>query len=261
MAQPARAVPSTHEVEESGSVVAFCETIHTPECCTGRIGEKTSIMQRLCFGGSFNPIHHGHLLCARAAAEAAGFERIVLIPNSMSPLKLGANEVAAPEHRLAMCRLAVEGDDSFAEEVRLRPQAAALLPGGPADGRPVTYQDLHGMARFARVRLQQQGVSSGLPVCVVGKKSPDMVALLPKWHEPDALLKEVDFVVMARPGHPIPRSALPPAVQQLSDNLVGVKQIEISSTEVRSRVMAGKSIRYLVPPAVGDYIARHGLYR
>jgi len=195
-------------------------------------------MRRLCFGGSFNPIHHGHLLCARAAAEAAGFERIVLIPNSMSPLKLGANEVAAPEHRLAMCRLAVKGDDGFEVE------DLELSRPGPSYTIDTARQ------------LRRQGWDR-----VHWLIGADMVALLPKWHEPDALLKEVDFVVMARPGHPIPRSALPPAVQQLSDNLVRVKQIEISSTEVRSRVMAGKSIRYLVPPAVGDYIARHGLYR
>ena len=66
---------------------------------------------------------------------------------------------------------------------------------------------------------------------------------------------------MARPGHDIPWPQLPPPVQQLGDKTVPVPQIEISSTQVRSRATAAQSIRYLVPPAVADYIARQSLYR
>src|SRR5215204_3176269 len=73
-------------------------------------------MRRLCFGGSFNPIHHGHLICARAAAEAAGFERVVLIPSALPPHKLDDTELASSTDRLAMCRLAVEGDPWFEVE-------------------------------------------------------------------------------------------------------------------------------------------------
>src|SRR6476619_4986285 len=64
-------------------------------------------MPSLYFGGSFNPIHHGHLRCAQAVAEQEGYDRVVLIPNSRSPHKPDNPDLAAPQHRLAMCRLAI----------------------------------------------------------------------------------------------------------------------------------------------------------
>src|SRR4051812_6739869 len=64
-------------------------------------------MPSLYFGGSFNPIHHGHLRCAEAVANTAGYDRVVLIPNSRSPHKPDNPELASAEDRLAMCRLAV----------------------------------------------------------------------------------------------------------------------------------------------------------
>ena len=64
-------------------------------------------MRRLCFGGSFNPIHHGHLIGARAVAEAAGFDRVVLFPSAFPPHKLGASHLASAEHRLAMLQRVV----------------------------------------------------------------------------------------------------------------------------------------------------------
>src|SRR5678815_1912728 len=70
-------------------------------------------MRKLCFGGSFNPIHHAHLICARAVAEARRFDRVVLVPSALPPHKLRADQLAPPEHRLAMCRLAAEGDRLF----------------------------------------------------------------------------------------------------------------------------------------------------
>ena len=90
-------------------------------------------MRRLCFGGSFNPIHDGHLIGARAVAEAAGFDRIVLIPSALPPHKLGTNRTAPAEHRLAMCLLAVEGDPMFEvddlELTRKGPVTPSIPPG------------------------------------------------------------------------------------------------------------------------------------
>ena len=65
-------------------------------------------MRRLCFGGSFNPIHHGHLICARAAAERLGFEQVVLVPSAQPPHKPQSPDLASPRHRLTMCQLAAE---------------------------------------------------------------------------------------------------------------------------------------------------------
>src|SRR4051794_41843901 len=70
-------------------------------------------MRTLCFGGSFNPVHHGHLICARAVAEARGFGRVLLIPSALPPHKLSKTDLAPAEDRLQMCRRAVEGEGVF----------------------------------------------------------------------------------------------------------------------------------------------------
>src|SRR5687767_13162667 len=70
-------------------------------------------MRTLCFGGSFNPVHHAHLVCARAVAEARGFERVFLIPSALPPHKLGQTDLALPSQRFEMCRLAIAGDALF----------------------------------------------------------------------------------------------------------------------------------------------------
>jgi nicotinate-nucleotide adenylyltransferase len=195
-------------------------------------------MRRLCFGGTFNPIHHGHLLCARAVAEAAGFERVVLIPSALPPHKLSATHLATSEQRLAMCRLAVGGDILFDVD------PIELTRNGPS----------YTLDTARELRRRGWGKISWL----IGA---DTVPLLPEWHEPDSLLDEVSFVVMARPGYELDWSALPPKLQGLQSAVVEAPRIEISASEIRRRVAAGRSIRYLTPPPVEEYIARHGLYR
>ena len=194
-------------------------------------------MRRLCFGGSFNPIHHGHLICARAVAEAAGFDRVVLIPSALPPHKLGAAGMAPAEHRLAMCLLAVEGDDAF--EVN----DLELTRTGPSYTIDTARQLRR--ARWSEVHW------------LIGA---DTVPLLPKWHEPDKLLEEVGFVVMARPGYDLDWPALPDRLRPLREKVVQAPRVEISSSDLRRRVAAGRSIRYLTPPAVADYLLRHRLY-
>ena len=194
-------------------------------------------MRRICFGGSFNPVHHGHLICARAVAEAAGFDRVVLIPNALSPLKL-TNETASPVHRLAMCRLAVQGDETFeVDDVELARGGSSYTIDTAREICRRGWEEVHWLV------------------------GADMVNLLPKWHEPDALLREVAFVLMARPGHPIDWAGLPPNVQHLRDRVIEAPLIQISATEIRRRVSSGLPIDYLTPPAVCDYIAANGLYR
>ena len=193
---------------------------------------------RLCFGGSFNPIHHGHLICARAVAEAAGFERVVLIPNAASPLKLQESELASPEHRLAMCRLAVDGDPSFeVDDMELSRTGPSYTIETVRELRGRGWPEVHWLI------------------------GADMVNLLPKWHDFDALLAETAFVVMARPGYDFAWPTLPQQIQHLRQRVVQAPLIDISATQIRRRNAAGLSIRYLTPAAVVDYIARGGLYR
>ncbi len=139
-----------------------------------------SSLKKLCFGGSFNPPHHGHLICARAVAEAAGFHRVVLIPSARPPHKSG-DAIASAADRLAMCRAAIADDPLFeVNDLELS-----------RDGPSYTVDTARG--------LLASGWSD-----VSWLIGGDSVANLPTWHEADALLNLIQFVVMARPGWALP---------------------------------------------------------
>jgi nicotinate-nucleotide adenylyltransferase len=196
-------------------------------------------MRKLCFGGSFNPVHHGHLLCARAVAEAAGFERVVLIPSARPPHKPGDYALAPAEDRLEMCRL-----------------AAALQPE---------------LFEVSDVEVRRGGASYTIETVRALKQSgwgevhwligADMLMDLPNWREPEALLREVQFVMMARPGWMMDWTRLPAAYRGLEQAVVAAPLIDISATEVRARVKCGESIHFLTPSTVVEFAVRRGLYR
>lgn len=194
-------------------------------------------MNALCVGGSFNPIHNAHLTCAAAVIDKKGFEKAVLIPSAQPPHKVG-HELASPADRLAMCRAAVAGDVRFAvDDLELR-----------RSGPSYTIDTVRELKR------------RGWPA-VSWMIGADMLLYLPKWHEAEALVREVNFVVVARPGWTIDWSILPPAFRSLHANVVEAPLMDISATEIRRRVRAGESIADLTPPAVAQYIADRGLYR
>jgi nicotinate-nucleotide adenylyltransferase len=191
----------------------------------------------LCFGGSFNPIHHGHLIAARAVAESAGFSKVLLIPSSQPPHKLNNADIADAKHRLAMCRLAVAGDPLF--EV----SDIELLREGPS----YTIDTVRELKRMGWREIHW----------LIGA---DMVEILPKWRQPQDLLAEMNFVVLARPGWSLNGDLLPAEYRQLIKNVVDAPLLQISATEIRSRVRVGRSIAYLVPDGVREYIENHSLY-
>ncbi len=88
----------------------------------------------------------------------------------------------------------------------------------------------------------------------------DTIAHLPTWRQPAELLAAVNFVIMARPGTPVDWSAIPPAFQRLQHQMIVAPQIDISATNIRDRVRQRRSIAFLTPPAVAEYIAQHRLY-
>ncbi len=196
---------------------------------------------KLFFGGSFDPIHIGHLLVARDSLELLGFERVVFLPANQAPLK-EPHRVSA-EDRYNMVSLAIEGFHDF-EVSRIE-----IERGG------VSYTV--DTARDLNKTLGQK------PYFLVGA---DSFLSLHLWREPYELISLARFVVVDREGK---REKVMnylgenfPELKEGEDfHFLFVRRIDISSTEIRERVKRGKSIRWLVPERVEEYIMSKGLYR
>jgi len=191
-------------------------------------------------GGTFNPPHLGHLVCAQDAWSQLGLDRVLLLPVHTPPHK-EADADPGPEHRLAMCEAAVGADERLGVST-----VEVEVPG-----RSYTVDTL--------TRLHDARPEDHLTFIVGG----DMARSLPQWREPEAILALAELGVAAREG--VGRddiltalSGLPGAAERL--RFFDMPRIDISSTLVRHRVAAGEPVRYLVPDAVADYIASEGLY-
>jgi nicotinate-nucleotide adenylyltransferase len=199
--------------------------------------------QPLCFGGSFNPPHFGHLVVARAAAEQAGFDQVRIMVAGLSPHKRSNPDVASAADRVAMCRLATAGDPLFEVDDRETGRS------GPSYTIQ-TARELQSLPEFA-----------GRPVpWLIGA---DLLPGLMQWHDPQALLAGdvVRFVIVRRGDERIDWSRLPDELGALSASVVEVPRIDISATDIRARIRAGRDIRYLVPETVRAYIEQRRLYR
>ena len=192
---------------------------------------------RLYFGGSFNPIHFGHLRCAQAVARRANFDQVIFIPSVISPHKTGQTDTASATHRLAMCRLAVQGNPLFSVS------DCEILRGG------ISYT----IDTVRQLKADGERDVSWL----IGA---DMLQILPQWREAEQLVVECNLVVMARPGFAMDWSNLPLRFRQLRDHVVQTPPMDISATEIRKRCRAAEAIDGLTPPAVVRYIAEMSLY-
>lgn len=195
------------------------------------------------FGGTFDPIHLGHLRAAEEVGCAMGLEQILLIPSATPPHK---DAGAAPaEQRLAMARLAAASNPRF--------EVCGLELERPGPSYTVdTLRRLAGDRPTARLWF------------ILGS---DAFSEIDTWREPATLFELASFCVMRRPGHEgrslqslMPRS-LVPMLETHEVRDVAVTQLEISATDIRRRVARGASIRYLVPDPVLDYICKYELYR
>ena len=182
------------------------------------------------FGGSFDPVHHGHLIVGQAAAEALGLDELRFVPAREQPFKLGQHAAPAAD-RAAMLELAVQGAP------RLSVERLELERPGPS----YTVDTLRALA----ARLPGAAFTLLL--------GADAAAELEAWHEARALPGLARIVVFARGKTAVPASPLIAAA-------VEVPRIEISATEIRRRVRTGLPIRYWVPDAVARYVAEHRLY-
>ena len=199
-----------------------------------------------CFGGTFDPVHNGHLIVARALAEARGLRNVTLIPTGSPPHKPPA--AAAAEHRLAMLRLATEGEDLFDVS------AVETERSGPS-------------YTIDTVASLRESLPEGTKLSwVIGA---DMLGDLPSWYRVGELLDRVDLVVAVRPPwqeridgilDALAETLGAERVERIRSGVVPTPLIDISSTEVRRRVSEGGSIRFLVPEAVRAYIEQNSLY-
>lgn len=203
----------------------------------GHMPSPTGHKRWLCLGGSFNPIHVGHLICARSAAEIGGFDGVRLVPAAANPHK-GSVELAAADERLLMCQLAVAGDLFFEVD------PIELSRPGPS------YTIDTANAFLARGEREVHWL--------IGT---DHVARLHQWHRFDELVSRVRLVLMRRAGEPLNVNGLDPRVRAIVEAIVEVPQIEIRATAIRARVRSGRSVEHLVPTAVARHIESRNPYR
>ncbi|MEK8205524.1 nicotinate-nucleotide adenylyltransferase [Paenibacillus sp. FSL R5-0636] len=186
-------------------------------------------------GGTFDPLHIGHMMAAEAARDTYGLQEVWFMPSHIPPHKHEAG--VSGEDRLAMVQEAVKNHEAFCtldwEVVR--------------GGVSYTYETIR--------RLQEEYPHFDL-YFIIGA---DMVQYLPKWNEIEELVQQLTFIGVGRPGTPLDLDALPDFIAK-KVLLADMPLVDISSTMLRERAAAGKSIRYMVPEAVFDYVQRSGLY-
>lgn len=194
-------------------------------------------MQLGILGGTFDPIHHGHLAIAADALWQLQLDRVHFLPAAQQPLKPGGHAATAA-HRLAMTRLAVADEPRFAvSDIEVR-----------RAGLSYTVRTV--------AALQQQHPADVLWFII----GADSLHTLPRWHHVERLLTLCRFAVVGRPGY---EASLPAALQSYAARFAFISgpALDISATALRTRIAQGAPVRYQMPAPVCDYIATHNLYR
>lgn len=200
-----------------------------------RVTERASDAQHVgIFGGSFNPPHVAHLIIAQLVCEQFALDQILWIPNRQSPFK-AEEELAPAADRLEMTKLATQGNQAFlASDLEMRRSG-------------VSYT-------VDTIRALQQENSTTSYHLIIGSDSLESFS---KWRQPDEILERVELIVFRRPGY------------FNSETITGFESrvrfadaplLEISSTMIRKRRREGRTIRYMVPEPIHDYILERGLY-
>lgn len=184
------------------------------------------------FGGTFDPVHHGHLLLAQDAVEQLGLDKLIFLPAQINPHKLQSAPKAEASHRLKMLRAAVAGEERF--EV----STIELEREGPS-------------YTVDTVQLLQERWPGARFFLLLGE---DNLPKLPTWHRFEELRRLVDFVCFGRNSEE--KETWKPLCGSTLE-----RRLDISSTEIRQRIAAGLSIRYLVPESVRAFIYAHTLYQ
>lgn len=190
------------------------------------------------YGGTFDPVHLAHLVLAEQCLEQAALDEVWFVPAAQPPHKLGAS-ISAPSQRLAMLEFAIAGQPRF------RVDRVELERGGPSFTVD-TLSQLQGRHPAAEWFL------------LLGA---DAIRDFPTWREPARILELARIVAVNRGGQPLPDLAPVQGGAAERVQVVEMPGLEISATDLRARVAAGRSIRFLVPRAVEVYIHQQALYR
>jgi nicotinate-nucleotide adenylyltransferase len=190
-------------------------------------------------GGTFDPIHIGHLAIGEEAREALALDVVLFVPAGQPPHK-PTGSVTVVEHRVAMVGLAIADNPTF--------ELSRIEVDRP--GLSYTVDTVEALARDA--------------ADLVLILSAETFAELPSWHEPERVFDAARIAVVPRAGYPAPDPAW--LAESFPGRETRVRYLEgprlgLSSTAIRDRVAAGRSIRYLVPAPVEAYITQHDLYR
>jgi nicotinate-nucleotide adenylyltransferase len=225
------------------------------------------------FGGTFDPIHHGHLALASAARERCKLNQILFVPANVPPHKQG-HQLSPFAHRYTMIALATSAEKAFVPSLLEAPDEPAAT--GPKAREPRPNYTIDTVRR-----LKKTFKSADKLFLLIGI---DAFADIAKWHEAEALFRECEFVVASRPGfsladvanalpeklRPRPEATKPFHKQPAAGDLVltgatihlldGVHQ-QVSATAIRQAAAAGKSLARFVDASVADYIKKTGLYK
>jgi nicotinate-nucleotide adenylyltransferase len=230
------------------------------------------------FGGTFDPIHRGHLALARTARERYKLGRVLFVPANVPPHKQ-RQSLSDFSHRYAMIALATEQEKDFLPSLLEAPQKAEA--SGVRRKKTETPEPKPNYTIDTVRRLKQSFKKADRLFLLIGIDAFDEIA---SWHEAEALFRECEFVVASRPGYSLAdvANALPPSLrpraeatkpfqkQAATGDLVlsgatihlldGIYQ-PISSTAIRQTAAAGKALGRFVEPAVSEYIKKMGLYK
>ena len=197
---------------------------------------RSADLRRLgIFGGTFDPVHYGHLICADQLSEALGLDLVVFMPCNRSPRKPGYRPAPA-RHRLEMVKLALRPAPSFVvSDIETR----------------------RGGASYTVDTVRQIRTLYGGHVDLWLLMGMDAYLDVLSWKEPDAIFQECSLGVACRPGY---RGEQLPGVAQGKTRFVEITSVDISSTAVRGRLRQGRTVKFLLPEVVEAYIRRHRLY-
>jgi nicotinate-nucleotide adenylyltransferase len=185
-------------------------------------------------GGTFDPIHHGHLVAASEVAHLFALDEVVFVPTGQ-PWQKDHRPVSDPETRFLLTVIATADDPRFTVS------RVDIERGGPT----YTVDTLRDLA----------GLRPGAELFFI--TGADALASILTWRDPDEVLALAHLVAVTRPGHDLDAAHLPPG----SATVVEVPALAISSTDCRQRVATGAPISYLVPAGVERFIAKTGLYQ